>query len=65
MGLGLCFKLINGSLILYASFTNDIFGQLLSNYSRYAANLNMKAVSFFLPTLYRASIDVRLRSRLG
>ena len=31
----------------YASFTNEIFGQLLSNYSRYAANLNMKAVSFF------------------
>ena len=32
----------------YASFTSEIFGQLLSNYSLYAANLNMKAVSFFL-----------------
>ena len=31
----------------YASFTNAMFGQLLSNCSRYAANLNMKAVSFF------------------
>ena len=45
--LDLCFELINGSLIWYASFTNEIFGQLLSNCSRYAANLNMKAVSFF------------------
>ena len=51
MGLDLCFKLINGSLIWCASFTNEIFGELLSNYSRYAANLNMKAVSFFLLTL--------------
>ena len=41
MGLDLCFQLIN------ASFTNEIFGQLLSNYNHYAANLNMKAVSFF------------------
>ena len=31
----------------YASFTNEIFGQLLSNYSRYATNLNMETVSFF------------------
>ena len=31
----------------YVSFTNEIFGQLLSNYSRYAANLSMKAVRFF------------------
>ena len=31
----------------YASFANEIFGQLLSNYSRYEANLNMKPVSFF------------------
>ena len=52
MELDLCFKLINSLLIRYASFTNEIFGQLLSNYSRYAANLNMKAVSFFLLTLY-------------
>ena len=52
MGLDLCFKLINGSLIWYASFINDvIFGQLLSLFSRYEANLNMKAVSFFLLTL--------------
>ena len=51
MELDLCFKLINGSLILYASFTNEIFGQLLSSYSRYAANLNLKAVSSFLITL--------------
>ena len=51
MGLDLCFKLINCSLI-YASFTNKIFGQLLSNYSRYAASFNMKAVSFFLLALY-------------
>ena len=29
----------------YASFTNEVFGQLLSNYSRYGANLNMKAVN--------------------
>ena len=29
----------------YTSFTNEIFGQLL-NYSRYATNLNMKAVRF-------------------
>ena len=52
MELDLCFKSINGLLIPYASFTNEIFGQLLSNYSRYTANLNMKAVSFFLLTLY-------------
>ena len=52
MELGLCFKLIKGLLIWYSSFTNEIFGQLLSNYSRYAANFNMKAVSFFLLTLY-------------
>ena len=32
----------------YALFTNAMFGQLLSSCSRYAANLNMKAVSFFL-----------------
>ena len=38
-----CFHLFDN----YASFTDEIFGQLLSNYSRYAANLNMKAVSFF------------------
>ena len=31
----------------YASFTNEIFGQLLWNFRRYAANFNMKAVSFF------------------
>ena len=47
-----------GSLFLghtiHASFTNEIFGQLLSNSSRYAANLNMKAVSFFLITLYNS-----------
>ena len=49
MGLDLCFQLIN------ASFTNEIFGQLLSNYNHYAANLNMKAVSFFLLTLYTNS----------
>ena len=36
MELDLCFKLINCSLIRYASFTNEI-----------SANLNMKAVSFF------------------
>ena len=47
MELDLCFKLINDLLIRYTSFTNEIFGQLLSNYSCYAANLNMKAVSFF------------------
>ena len=35
------------SLIIMLRFTNEIFGQLLPNYSRYAANLNMKAVSFF------------------
>ena len=46
MGLDLCFKLINGSPIWYASFTNEIFGQLLCSYNRYAGNLNMKAVSF-------------------
>ena len=37
----------------YASFTNQIFGQLLSNYSRYADHLNMKAVSFFIHPVYR------------
>ena len=47
MELDLCFKLINVSLIWYASFTNEIFGQLLWNFRRYAANFNMKAVSFF------------------
>ena len=52
MELDLCLKLITGSLIWHASFTNVIFGQLLSNFSRYAANLNMKAVSSFLLTLY-------------
>ena len=52
MGLDLCFKLINSSLIWYASFTSELFGQILSNYSRYAANLNIKAVNFFLLTLY-------------
>ena len=30
----------------YASFTNEIIGQLVSDYSRYAVNLNMKAVIF-------------------
>ena len=59
MELHLCFKLINDSLIWYASFTNEIFGQLLSNYSRYAANLNMKAVSFF----YSPCSKVPRRSR--
>ena len=55
-GLDLCFKLINGSLIWYTSFTNEIFGQRLSNYSCYAANLNMKAVSFFYSScMYRVS----------
>ena len=54
MELDLCFKLINGLLIRYASFTNETFGQLLSNYNRYAANLNMK-VSVFLLTLYSIS----------
>ena len=38
----------------YASFTNAMFGQLLSNCSRYAANLNMKAVSFFTHTVQSA-----------
>ena len=51
MELDLYFKLINGSLISYASFNNEIFGEFLSNYSQcnynYAANLNIKAVSFF------------------
>ena len=47
MELDLCFKLINGSLIWYTSFTNEIFGQFLSNCSRYAANFNMKAVTLF------------------
>ena len=42
-----CLLTPNGSLIWYASLTDEIFGQLLSNYSRYAANLNIKAVSFF------------------
>ena len=46
MELDLCFKLVNGFTYLIC-FTNEIFGQLLPNYSRYAANLNMKAVSFF------------------
>ena len=37
---------INGYLFdNYASFTNEISEQLLSNYSRYAANLNMKAAA--------------------
>ena len=52
MGLDLCFKLINGSVIWYASFTNEVFEQLLSNYSRYAADLNIKAVSFFTHPVY-------------
>ena len=47
MELDLCFTLINASLIWYASFTNEIFGQLLWNFRRYAANFNMKAVSSF------------------
>ena len=47
MELDLCFKVIDGSLILYASLTNEILGQRLSNYSRYAANLNRKSASFF------------------
>ena len=58
MGLDLCFEWINGSLIWYASFTNEIFGQLLSNYSRYAANLNMKAVRFFSLTLYKRPLVI-------
>ena len=36
----------------YASFTSEIFGQLLSNYSLYATNLNIKAVSFFFNSPY-------------
>ena len=31
----------------YASFTNEILGQLLSSDSRYRANLNVKAVICF------------------
>ena len=49
MGLNLCFKLINGSLISYAKLRllMRYLGNILSNYSRYVANLNMKAVRFF------------------
>ena len=50
--LDLCFRLINGSPIWYALYTPEIFRQLLLNYSRYAANLNMNAIRFFLLTLY-------------
>ena len=32
----------------YASYIHEIFSNLLWNYSRYAANLNMKAINFFL-----------------
>ena len=39
----------------YASFTNEIFVQLLSNYSRYAASLNMK-LSVFVLTLYNSHV---------
>ena len=46
-----CYRLINGSLIIYASFTNEIYEQLRSNCSHYAANLDIKAVSFFLLAL--------------
>ena len=46
----------------YASFANEIFGQLLSNYSRYEANLNMKPVSFFThPVQTRRSNVTRMR----
>ena len=43
-----------------ASFTNETFGQLLSNFSRYAANLNMKAGSFFLLTLYIQDVSQKV-----
>ena len=55
MELDLCFKVIDGSFNLYASFTNEILGQRLSNYSRYAANLNRKSASFFFTHLYSRS----------
>ena len=42
MELDLCLLMVHlfDNFIL---FTNEIFGQLVSNYSRYAANLNMNA----------------------
>ena len=43
--LDLCFRLINGSLIWYALHIPEVFKEPLSNYSRYAANLNMNAIS--------------------
>ena len=46
-----------GLFIWYATFTNEIFGQLLSNFSRYAANLNMKADSFFTYPVQKFSWD--------
>ena len=39
--------IISIALIWYASYTHEISRLLLSNYSRYVANLNMKAISFF------------------
>ena len=41
------FLLIEFCPIRFMLFTNEIFGQLLSIFSRFAANLNMKTVSFF------------------
>ena len=46
----------------YASFANEIFGQLLSNYSRYAANLNTKAVSFFTRPVDCNSIGIHVNT---
>ena len=52
--LNFMFRLINGLLIeMFRAPINLIFGQLLSNYSRHAANLNMKAIRFFyLPFIF-------------
>ena len=52
MGLDLCFKLINGSPTVFDTVRLLMrylgnFPQLVSIHSRYASNLNMKAVSFF------------------
>ena len=54
--LNLCFRLINGSFIWYALYTPEIFRQLLSNYSRYAAHLNMNAIRFLTHLVYYTTV---------
>ena len=58
-GLDLCFKLINGSLIWYASFTNENLG----NFCQITAAMRLiwiwKLSVFFLLTLYN-SLQIKI-----